>query len=432
MRILILLFWILVSFFLSPAALAVNREQTLPRLLMQAADAVVEPGFPRDWEAQIMALDEDLEITGGLGAERIRGQLAEGASGAGTGEAGAGASGERGTGEAGAGASGESETGEAGAGTTGAGGAETGEAGTGASGTTGTGETGAETSGESGTGEAETGAAASESQTAEAVSIPALASALYTSEQMLDVDYLLSHAFCLDPTCMADGSILNGETFVNKDLKLTGMEEPQVLIYHTHSQEAYADSAPGDPSMTVQGVGEELARILTEQYGLTVLHNTTQFDMMEGELERSSAYSYAKAELEQILEEYPSIQIIIDLHRDGVPDDLHLATEVNGKSTAQIMFFNGLSQDLDGPIDRLPNPYREDNLAFSFQMYIAAQSAYPGFCRDIYLKGYRYNLHFRPRSVLLEVGAQTNTYEEAVNAMEPFADILAQVVLPAR
>lgn len=413
MRIIILLLWIFVSLFLSPAAFSVNREQVLPRLLMQAADSMVEPGLLDDWEAQVMAQDENLEITGGLGAERVREQLVEQETDA-------------------------SQTVENGEGADSAAAAETAQ-------TAENGDAGSEST-ENGAGvdsSGETAPAAtepaesqpSESQTAssqEPVSIQTLAGTFYTLEQLQDVNYLLSHAFCLDPTCMVDETILDGEAFVNKDLKLVGTEEPQVLIYHTHSQEAYADSVPGDASMTVQGVGDELARILTEKYGLSVLHNTTPFDMMEGQLERSSAYSYAKVELEQILEEYPSIQIIIDLHRDGVPDDLHLATEVNGKPTAQIMFFNGVSQDLDGPIDRLPNPYREDNLAFSFQMYIAAQASYPDFCRDIYLKGYRYNLHFRPRSVLLEVGAQTNTYEEAVNAMEPFADILAQVVLPAQ
>ncbi len=413
-----LLLWILVSLFLSPAAFFVNQEQALPRLLMQAAQGFVNPVFSEDWEAWAMAQDENLELTGGYGVERAKEQLLQREDGDGT-ETPTDGDG-RADSEEGAGSA--EGTDPAGKTDSAAGSDSAGE--TDSSGAAGSG---------SGAGSAGGTEAGSEAEAdAEPVSIPALASAFYTSEQLQDVGYLLNHAFCLDPTCMVDGSILNGETFVNKDLKLTGMEEPQVLIYHTHSQEAYADSTPGDPSMTVQGVGEELARILTEKYGLTVLHNTTQFDMMEGELERSSAYSYAKAELEQILEEYPSIQIIIDLHRDGVPDDLHLATEVNGKSTAQIMFFNGLSQDLDGPIDRLPNPYREDNLAFSFQMYIAAQASYPDFCRDIYLKGYRYNLHFRPRSVLLEVGAQTNTYEEAVNAMEPFADILAQVVLPAR
>lgn len=391
MRVLILLLWILVSLFLSPASLTVNREEALPRLLMKAAESIVDPGFTMDYEAQMMAKEENLEITGGLGADSIRGQMLENGDSSGNGKE---------TGEAPESTAGETESSE-------------------------------ETTSESQAGNNSVTAGGEIVSPSEAVSAQVLAENFYSKEQLNDVQYLLDHVFCLDPTCTVGGDILNGETFLNKDLKLTGTDAPQVLIYHTHSQEEYADSTPGDPSMTVQGVGDELARILTEKYGLSVLHNTTHFDMMEGELERSRAYSYAKQEISQILEENPTIQVVIDLHRDGVPDDLHLATEVNGKSTAKIMFFNGLSQDLDGPIERLPNPYREDNLAFSFQMYLQAKAAYPGFCRDIYLKGYRYNLHFRPRSVLLEVGAQTNTYEEAVNAMEPFADILTKVILPA-
>ena len=76
----------------------------------------------------------------------------------------------------------------------------------------------------------------------------------------------------------------------------------------------------------------------------------------------------------------------------------------------------------------LKNPYIADNLAFSFQMQLAAAEYYPDFTRRIYLKGYRYNMHFCPKSLLVEVGAQTNTYEEAENAMEPLADILAKVL----
>ena len=72
--------------------------------------------------------------------------------------------------------------------------------------------------------------------------------------------------------------------------------------------------------------------------------------------------------------------------------------------------------------------YLEENLAFSFQMKLAAEEYYPGFARANYLKGYRYNLHYRPKSLLVEVGAQTNTLEEAKNAMEPLADLLHKVL----
>ena len=119
---------------------------------------------------------------------------------------------------------------------------------------------------------------------------------------------------------------------------------------------------------------------------------------------------------------------VLDIHRDGVGKDLHLVTDVDGRPTAQIMFFNGMSQTPEGPIEYLKNPYRAQNLAFSFQMQLDAQAYYPGFTRKIYLKGLRYNLHLRPRSALIEVGAQTNTYEEAKNAMLPLSELLDMVL----
>ena len=121
--------------------------------------------------------------------------------------------------------------------------------------------------------------------------------------------------------------------------------------------------------------------------------------------------------------------MILDVHRDGVPEDRRLVTEINGKKTAQIMFYNGISYTKEqGNVDYLPNPYIEDNLAFSFQMEYQAAQYYPDFYRCIYLAGYRYNLHLRPKSMLLEVGAQNNTVQEAKNAMEPFAELLNKVL----
>jgi stage II sporulation protein P len=105
-----------------------------------------------------------------------------------------------------------------------------------------------------------------------------------------------------------------------------------------------------------------------------------------------------------------------------------MVNDVNGKPTAPIMFFNGISQTPEGPIEYLSNPYKEKNLAFSFQLQLDADAYFPNLTRKIYLKGLRYNLHLRPRSALVEVGAQTNTYQEALNAMEPLAEVLDMVL----
>lgn len=249
-------------------------------------------------------------------------------------------------------------------------------------------------------------------------------------EQLADFNYLLNQFFVVDPTTTALESQINADVLLGKDMKLQkDPENPQILIYHTHSQEEYADSVEGDPSTTVIGVGDYLVQLLQERYGYQVMHITDTFDIVNGQLDRSAAYNYAEPVISQTLQEHPTIEIVIDLHRDGVDASKHLVTEVNGKQTAQVMFFNGLSRtNQNGEISYLPNPYIEDNLAFSFQMEYLAKQYYPDYTRCIYLKGYRYNLHLRPRSMLLEVGAQTNTVEEAKNAMEPFADLLNKVL----
>ena len=175
------------------------------------------------------------------------------------------------------------------------------------------------------------------------------------------------------------------------------------------------------------GIGNYLTKLL-EQKGYNVIHDTSVYDLKDGELDRNKAYTYALDGITGILQKYPSIEVVLDVHRDGVREGVHLVSEVNGKPTANIMFFNGLSQTPTGEIEYLQNPYREDNLAFSFQLQLKSEAYFPGYTRKIYLKGLRYNLHLRPRSALIEVGAQTNTYEEALNAMEPLSELLDMVL----
>ena len=241
----------------------------------------------------------------------------------------------------------------------------------------------------------------------------------------------LSQCFIVDPNTTLTEEEAPLADLMGRDMQLESKDRsyPQILIYHTHATEGFLDSVDGDYATTVVGVGEYLMELLTTCYGYHVLHVTEPYDLAEGTLNRSRAYNYARDDLERILEENPSIEVIIDLHRDGVAEDRHLVTEINGKPTAQIMFFNGLSKTTEhGVLDSLPNPYIQDNLAFSLQLEALCEHYYPDFLRSIYVKGYRYNLHFRPKSLLLEVGAQTNTLEEAKNAMEPFAEILDKLL----
>lgn len=249
-------------------------------------------------------------------------------------------------------------------------------------------------------------------------------------EQLQDFDFVLRSFYTVDSTTSITSDQLNAPKLVQMDLRMkTGNDQPQILIYHTHSQEEFIDSVPGDASTTIVGVGDYLTQILKEKYGYQVLHVTDTFDIVDGKLDRNQAYNYAQERISQVLEENPSIEVIIDLHRDGVADNQRLVTEVNGKQTAKVMFFNGLSRTKqNGEISYLPNPYIQDNLAFSLQMMLACEKYYPDFARTIYLRGYRYNLHLRPKTLLVECGAQTNTVEEEMNAMEPLADVLNKVL----
>ncbi len=244
--------------------------------------------------------------------------------------------------------------------------------------------------------------------------------------QLSDYETLVQNFYAIDANTMVGSDQLSAEKLLGMDMTLTKEgEEPQILIYHTHSQEAFADSVPGDVNTGIVGVGEYLTQILTEQYGYRVLHHTGEYDVET----RDNAYSKALPAVEQILAENPSLQVIIDLHRDEVAEGTRLVTDLQGRPTARFMFFNGLSRTRKtGDIDYLQNDNQEANLAFSFQMQLKAAEYYPGLTRRIYLKGYRYNMHLRPRTLLVELGAQNNTVEEAMNACDPLAHILDMVL----
>lgn len=243
-------------------------------------------------------------------------------------------------------------------------------------------------------------------------------------EKLMDYNYVLNNFYVVPSVTSLRPQVLDLDKISQVDLRIEkDSTVPQILIFHTHSQEKFADSE--ENGMSIVNVGDRLVSLLQEQYGYNVIHLTDEFDMAGGVLDRSEAYTYANAKLDEVLAQNPSIQVVIDLHRDGVDASKHLVTGIDGKQTARIMLFNGISYTKEqGEIDYLPNPYITENLAMTYKMFLLGKINYPDLFRCIYISGYRYCLHHVPRSMLIEAGAQTNTYEEVYNAMEPLARLI--------
>lgn len=243
---------------------------------------------------------------------------------------------------------------------------------------------------------------------------------------------LIANLYSIEYNAYVTLNDLNVYRLANMDLSVElSYIEPTILIFHTHSQEDFIDSRPRVVEDTIVGVGQRLAQILTEQYNISVIHDTGQYDVVEGEVVRIGSYERMEPAIRQLLEIYPTIEVLVDLHRDGVPEHIHFVTEIDGRQTAKLMYFNGITRLNEGGMlvdTGLVNPYLEENLAFSLQMQLTTNELFPDLTRRIYIKPYRYSLHMKPRSLLVEVGANTNTVEEAMNAMIPLAEVLVRVL----
>lgn len=221
---------------------------------------------------------------------------------------------------------------------------------------------------------------------------------------------------------------IDGASFMEEDLSMDLEnlgEGPTVLIFHTHGHEGYI----GKEEYGILDVGDYLEQILEENYGIEVLHHKAIYD--EGGV--NGAYTRMGEEIPQILAENPSIQVCIDMHRDGVGENTRLVSNVDGRDVAKVMLVTGVSRAFDEngdlqTIEYLPNENLHSVLSLGFQMKMAADTMYPGFMRQLYLSSWRYSTYMLPRSMLLEVGAQTNTLEEAKAAMIPFAKTLVTVL----
>lgn len=242
--------------------------------------------------------------------------------------------------------------------------------------------------------------------------------------QFQEYETLLQSFYTIDGGCLAGVDLFNIEDLSGRDLSLAKKEEtPQILIYHTHSKEKYRETEAGENGGVIEA-GEQLAKILREDYGYNVIHCTEEFDTV-----RDDAYAKAYPGLEQILSENPGIEVVIDLHRDSGNPNREMTINMDGENYARFMFFNGISRSKKlGNIEYLKNDNLKDNLAFSFQMQRVLGEYYPGLTRKIYIKQYRYNMHLCKRTLLVELGDENNTLEEAKRSCYPIAHALDLVL----
>lgn len=253
-----------------------------------------------------------------------------------------------------------------------------------------------------------------------------------SKENFRDPYFMLRYFITGDANLSIDAELLKKwdfATYLDKEWRINDeISGPKVLIIHTHIKETYKDEE--DIEKGVYGVGEKLKELLEDKYNIEVMHLNKSFYNEKG-IQDKLEYDRADEVIPDILEENPSIQMIIDIHRDGV-EGAKLVTKVNGKNTARIMFVQGICEVINKEGKRIPtnlkNEYIEDNLSFALQMQVEAYKYYPGLARKIYLKPYRYSTHMKPMSLIVEVGAQSNTFEEAINATYPLADIIAKVI----
>ncbi|MBE6914803.1 MAG: stage II sporulation protein P, partial [Ruminococcaceae bacterium] len=200
---------------------------------------------------------------------------------------------------------------------------------------------------------------------------------------------------------------------------------PQVLIFHTHSSEAYTpdgrdqyeESDPfrtEDKTCNVIRVGDRLTEKL-EEYGLNVIHDREIYDYPS----YTGSYSRSGAAVEQYLKDYPDIKIVIDLHRDALgSEDVIYKTqaELSGKSSAQVMLLAGTGEN------GLWHPNWRENLKLALYMQNAMDARYPSLARPIELVCERYNQQLSEGMLILEAGSTGNTLQEALTAIELFAD----------
>lgn len=208
---------------------------------------------------------------------------------------------------------------------------------------------------------------------------------------------------------------------------------PEILIMHTHGSESYTQDGADvyqetgvarttDNNYNITRVGDEIERIFTEM-GFSVLHDRTLHDYPS----YNGAYDRSKAAVEQYLRDYPSIKIVLDVHRDALVGNdgtiYKAVTELDAVKTAQVLFVIGTD---DGG---LSHPNWEQNLNMAMRIQHRMNTLWPGLARPIALRSSRFNQQLAPASMLVEIGSHGNTLQEALAGARLFARSAGQVFL---
>lgn len=217
------------------------------------------------------------------------------------------------------------------------------------------------------------------------------------------------------------------------DLSVTE-KEPAVLIYHTHTTETYQlldrgfyaeGFAPrsSDSNKNMVRVGKAICDEI-EKKGYKVIHDTSVYDKPY-----TGAYYRSEDAARLILEKNPSIKITLDIHRDAIQSDSGVKTKpvatVNGKKAAQIMLITGCQEEGNGITDL---PQWEKNLTFALKLQQSMESSFKGLTRPVFFCDRSYNMGLTPMSLLVEVGTDANTLDEAVYSGKMLGRALAEIL----
>jgi stage II sporulation protein P len=192
-----------------------------------------------------------------------------------------------------------------------------------------------------------------------------------------------------------------------------------VAIYHTHNAESYVPSQ-GQSKLEghnggVSVVGDEVTKVLEEK-GIRVVHDLTIHDYPDF----PTSYIHSAVTAQRLVKDNPNLSVLMDLHRDaGLPQKE--TAIVNGQTVARIMLIVGNS-------DQLPNPHWRDNYAFAQKIGHLLETHYPGVLKGVRLKDGRFNQHISKQAILVEVGSDKNTLEEAEGAGRCLGEVLAEIV----